>query len=263
MKSYKFKDYVLLKEVFDLPNHRELSGGSGISTILHKLNPHDIVEFCLHVAEDALQFAGEDANIVQNSIKRVQTWLQHPTLDTADAAYTATVTAPNEEHNPAVNAAHAAALAAYLAQSLIDHHTSERPSLAVGQQALANQGAMAATSAAMAAYHNSNDDIRNPNKVYDKTLAKYKSWASAYHANPTQSHVNKQEIAKLMDRDGDHLPYLLDYLEENNIKPSNLTLQQFGVKDFSSNKEIAQQILESGMLSGFYRAISNALAKVI
>lgn len=260
MKSYKFKDYVLIKEVFDLPDHRVLSGGSGISTILHKLNPHDIVEFCLHVAEDALKFAGEDANIVQNSIKRVQTWLHHPTLDTADAAYTATVTAPYEENSPAVNAAHAAALAAYLAQSLIDNQPIWNP---VSITQLANEGAKAATSAAMAAYHNSNDDIRNPNKVYDKTLAKYKSWASAYHANPTQSHVNKQEIAKLMDKDGEHLPYLLDYLEENNMKPSNFTLQQFGVKDFSNNKEIAQQILESGMLSGFYRAISNALAKII
>ena len=197
-----------------------------------------------------MKFAGDDARDAQACIKSVQTSLQHPTRETVEAAYNLSITAPDEETSPALSAAQRAGLAAYRAQ-----YNDVR--------SVAREGSFAARYGAMAAHHDAHDNMRDSDKVYDKTLAKYKSWASAYHANPTQSHVNKQEIAMLMDKDGNYLPYLLDYLEENGMKPSNLTLQQFGVKDFSSNKEIAQQILESGMLSGFYRAISNSLAKII
>lgn len=268
MKSYKFKDYVILKEAFELPNTGTMRG------VLASLQPHNIVEFALHCAQDVFHLNDDSTRtLAQNCIKATQKWLADPTKENGLIAR---------------NAAQSGYQIGREAQS-VNYAAGENSDINARESGNAN-AVMAAASAASAAFHASNDksiDASGRSSVdyligaasnaatdaerawgsgaFDnRQQGKYLSWANSYHTQPIKPQINKQKIEKLMDeKDFErNLPILLDMLEEDGIKPSDNTLKQFGVKDFRNNTEIAKQIIDSNTLTGFYKTMRNVLNKL-
>jgi hypothetical protein len=264
MRSYKFSDFLLLKETFELPDH--INTGSTtrfqhlqIGDVLVGLPHQDIVEFALHVTEDVVDLSNQETmGSIQACIQAIRVWLEDPSEENTTACINAGNNAQGHGAVAVVGSRHhSAQLSAYAAANAArSTHPSNAPICA---------GNAASYAAAANAYVWSRSN-KYDEQVYDQEMNKYISWTRSHHAQ-AKPNLNKQELEKWVG-DGSrkalaefekNLPYFLDDLQERNLKPSETTLKQFGVKNFENNTTIIEDMKKAHTISGFYRAIRRSL----